>query len=513
MEQFKRDEVVRVMHARFESLQRELVTQFEESFPDPMAPKTVIIIPSLTLNPEILSKIKGIIHYEERLLCLLLLLRMPRTRITYVSSMPIDETIVDYYLHLLPGVTAHHARQRLTLLSCHDTSNCALTQKVLDRPRLIEKIRQSIPPGHDAHLSVFNVTWQEHELALQLNVPLYGCPATLNWWGTKTGSREMFRRAGLPMPPGYENLQNMREVLEALQVLKSECPTLQKAVVKLNDGFSGDGNAVFSYCEGGEAPDEAALRRHLKMVAQDLSYEQFAEKLEGMGGIVEAFIPGEIKTSPSVQCRVTPLKQIEVISTHDQLLAPENGQVYVGCTFPADAAYAYEIGKMGYQVAEQLARVGVIGRFGVDFVSVKENGRWQHYAIEINLRKGGTTHPYLMLQYLTDGYYDHHTGIYCTPSGQKRHYMATDGLQSESYRTLSPEDLLDIAICNNIHYNAAKQEGVMFHLLGALSEYGKLGMVCIGATPERARELYRQTVAVLDAETADNGGLPGSISA
>lgn len=488
--------------ARFQALQAELITQFEHYFPDAMAHKTVIIVPSQSLDPEILAKVKGIIHYEERLLCLLLLLRMPRTRMIYLSSMPIDETIVDYYLHLLPGVSARHARQRLTLLSCHDTSNRPLTQKILERPRLIEKIRQCIPPGHVAHLSGFNITYLEHELALRLNVPLYGCPASLADWGSKTGSREIFRRAGLPMPPGYEHLANMAEVQEALRELKKECPDLQKAVVKLNDGFSGEGNALFSYEAGGCEPDEAALRQHLKMIAKDLTYDIFAEKFELMGGIVEAFIGGEEKTSPSVQCRINPLKQIEVISTHDQLLDAESGQIYFGCTFPANPAYSHEIGKMGYWVAEELSHIGAIGRFGVDFISVKQgNNSWRHYAIEINLRKGGTTHPYLMLQFLTDGYYDHHTGIYHTPNGRSLHYLATDGLQSEAYKTLTPEDLIDIAICHHIHYNATKQEGVMFHLLGAMPEFGKLGLVCIGATPERAAELYRHTVEVLDAET------------
>ena len=501
MEISSSDSVVMGIEARFEALQAGLVTQFEQSFPDPMAPKTVIIVPSQTLDPVILAKIKGIIHYEERLLCLLLLLRMPRTRIIFLSSMPIDEIIIDYYLHLMPGITARHARQRLTLLSCYDTSNRSLTQKILERPRLIEKIRQGIPPGHAAHLSVFNVTYLEHELALRLNVPLYGCPASLAWWGTKTGSREIFRRAGLPMPPGFGGLQCMAEVLEALRELKWEYPGVQKAVVKLNDGFSGDGNAIFSYPEA--ELDETALRQHLKMVAKDLTYDMFAEKFECMGGIVEAFIAGEAKTSPSVQCRITPTQQIEVVSTHDQLLDTESGQIYFGCTFPANRAYAHEIGKMGYQVAEQLSRLGAIGRFGVDFISVRENNRWRHYAIEINLRKGGTTHPYLMLQFLTDGFYDHHTGIYHTPNGRNLYYVATDCLQSDAYKNLTPEDLIDIAICHNLHFNATKQEGVMFHLLGALPEHGKLGMVCIGATPERAQELYLQTVEVLDKETDD----------
>lgn len=490
--------------ARFEALQRDLVLQFKHHFPDPLAPKTVIIVPSQTLDPEILAKISGINHYEERLLCLLMLLRMPRTHVIYVTSLPIDEVIIDYYLHLLPGVTSRHARQRLTLLSCHDASHRSLTEKILSRPRLIAKIRSCIPPGHVAHLTGFNITYLEHELALQLGVPLYGCPADLTFWGSKSGSREIFRRAGLPMPPGFENLRNMGAVAEALRDLRAEFPGLRKAVVKVNDGFSGDGNALYSFEQAGAPADAASLRDQLRMVAGDLSFDVFTEKLEYMGGIVEAFVDGAEKTSPSVQCRINPLKQIEVVSTHDQLLGGESGQVYLGATFPAQAAYANDLGRMGCQVAELLSRLGVMGRFGIDFVSVKETGGWwQHYALEINLRKGGTTHPYLMLQFLTDGYYDHHTGIYHIPNGQTRHYFATDCLQSDAYKNLTPEDLIDLAICHHVHFNATTQEGVTFHLLGALSEFGKLGLVAVAATPERARELYDQTVKILDAETAE----------
>ena len=103
----------------FQNLQDQLPPQFKNQFPDPLASKTVVIIPSLSMDAEILAKISGHIHYEERLLCLLLLLRMPRTRVIYVTSTPIEEVIVDYYLHLIPGVTSMHARSRLTLLSCY----------------------------------------------------------------------------------------------------------------------------------------------------------------------------------------------------------------------------------------------------------------------------------------------------------------------------------------------------------------------------------------------------------
>jgi hypothetical protein len=40
----------------------------------------------------------------------------------------------------------------------------------------------------------------------------------------------------------------------------------------------------------------------------------------------------------------------------------------------------------------------------------------------------------------------------------------------------------------------------MFHLIGALSEFGKLGVLCIAPTLETADALYRRTTEVLDRE-------------
>ncbi len=72
---------------------------------------------------------------------------------------------------------------------------------------------------------------------------------------------------------------------------------------------------------------------------------------------------------------------------------------------------------------------------------------------------------------------------------------------------MTPADLIDIAALNGLHFNGATQEGVAFHLIGALSEFGKLGVMCIGASHEGAEALYQQMVQVLDREgCADVGG-------
>ena len=490
--------------ARFHDLQTQFARSFRTIFSDPALPRSVLIVPSLSLDQEVLAKISGAHHYEERMLCLLLLLRMPRTRVIYVSSTPISDTIIDYYLHMLPGVPSVHARHRLTLVSCNDDSSIPLTRKILDRPHVLERIRESIPDLASAHMTCFAVTELERKLALTLRMPIYGCDPSLQHWGSKSGSRKIFRETEIDLPPGFEDLADADDVARALTELKGQEPALQRAVVKLNEGFSGEGNAVFSFAG---APAGPALQTWVRDSLPDIAFEAsgmtwelYQTKLRAMGGVVEAFIPGAVKRSPSAQFRIDPLGRIEAVSTHDQVLGGASGQIFLGARFPADQDYRLDIQARGAKVARALANKGALGRLGVDFISVKEGGGWRHYAIEVNLRKGGTTHPFLMLQYLTDGQYDPRTGEFLTPSGQPCCYYASDNLESERYRGITPYDLVDISVVNGLHFHAATSEGVAFHLIGALCEFGKLGVVCIGRTQEQADKLYQSTVDVLDRE-------------
>jgi hypothetical protein len=491
--------------AAFRRLQARLPEQFRRVFPDTKAPRTVLIVPSFSLDQEVMSKITGVAHYEERFLCLLLLLRWPRTRVVYVTSTPIAESIIDYYLHLLPDVPTRHTRRRLTLLSCNDTEPRPLTAKILDRPRLLEQLDAAIEDADTAHMTCFNVTGLERSLAVRLGIPIYGCDPELHRLGFKSDARKLFKSVGVVVPHGFEDLGDVTSVVDALTQLKAQNPDLKRAVVKLNEGFSGEGNAVFAF-EG--APEKSGLAawihaklRTLAFEARDMTWEAYSAKIDEMGAIVEAYVEGRDKRSPSAQFRVDPLGQVEAISTHEQIMGGKSDQIFLGCRFPADESYRLEIQSEGYKVAEALRKQGVLGRFGVDFISIREGDRWRHHAIEVNLRKGGTTHPFLMLQFLTDGTYDPATGLYHIPTGQPRFYYASDNLESSSYRGLTPDDLIDITVLNDLHFHGATQQGVVFHLLGALYEFGKLGAVCVADSLGRAQALYEKTIAVLDRET------------
>ena len=493
--------------AGFAELQRRLPPLFDRLFADRLAPRTIVVVPGLSLDAELLARVEGFTHYEERQLTMLMLLKMPNTRMVFLTSAPLDPSIVDYYLQLLPGIPHEHARARLTLLAAHDTSTVSLTRKILERPRLLGRVRNALGDAQLAHLSCFNATPDERTLAVRLGIPLYACDPALLALGTKGGSRSVFREADVAMVDGAETLRDMRDVAAALATLKRRQPTLNRAVVKLDEGASGEGNCLFDYSGAPTGPGlgswlAAQLPDRLQPEAAGMSYERYAAKFAECGGVVEAWIEAEEKHSPSVQLRITPRAIIETISSHDQVLGGATGQRYLGARFPAMEDYRGGVCKSALRVAAVLRAKGVLGRFGVDFVCVREGSAWHHYAIEINLRKGGTTHTFQTLQYLTDGRYDADSGLFFTPQGEARFYYATDNLVKAPYRRLTPPDLIDVAIEHNLHFDRTTQQGVTFNLIGAVSEFGKLGIVSIARSRAEAETLYHRTVHALDAACA-----------
>ncbi|MEX2458835.1 MAG: peptide ligase PGM1-related protein, partial [Actinomycetota bacterium] len=134
----------------------------------------------------------------------------------------------------------------------------------------------------------------------------------------------------------------------------------------------------------------------------------------------------------------------------------------------------------------------------------RAHGEWDHYAIEINLRKGGTTHPFLTLQFLTDGTYDPETARFTAPSGKEKFFIASDHVENPAYRGLTPDDLFDIVVRHRLHFDQSRQTGVVFHMMAALTESGHVGMTAVGDSPQEAREIYERAVEILDAEAAES---------
>lgn len=497
---------------QFAQIQAQLRERWQSIEQTAQADWDIVVIPSLSLDAQELQKVTGVHYYEERLLFSLIRLRNPRTRLIYITSQPIHPNVIDYYLQLLPGVPFSHARERLLLLCAYDTSHKPLTQKILERPRLVQRLRQAIR-ADCAYMTCFNSTVLERELAIQLGIPLLAVDPDLLYWGTKSGSRQIFAETQIPYPDGSELVHSADDLATAASELWERQPQLQRIVVKLNEGFSGGGNALLDLRQIPEMQPGLATSgdrieklqeqfNHMSFQCASETWQHFSQRLPELGAIVEAFVEGEEKRSPSVQGRITPTGEVEILSTHDQILGGPDGQVFLGCSFPADSAYRLQLQEYGLRVGQNLAEKGALERFGLDFIAVRQpDGGWDLQAIEINLRKGGTTHPFMTLKLLTYGRYDLKTGLFYNQQGCPKYYIATDNLHNEAYKGLIPSDLMDIIAQYHLHFNSTTETGTVFHLIGCLSEFGKLGLTSVGNSPEEAEAIYNQVIDALNAET------------
>lgn len=107
--------------------------------------RTVLAIPSLNYGEEVLgSHASELAALEERFLYLVFALRRPGARLVLVTSEPIPEPVVDYYVGLIPEVP--DARERFHLLTPAERSLRPLSRKLLDRPELLAELA-----AHRAH--------------------------------------------------------------------------------------------------------------------------------------------------------------------------------------------------------------------------------------------------------------------------------------------------------------------------------------------------------------------------
>ncbi|MFM6435349.1 MAG: carboxylate-amine ligase, partial [Microcystis panniformis] len=129
------------------------------------------------------------------------------------------------------------------------------------------------------------------------------------YWGSKSGSREIFGQGNIPHPDGSLQVNTVKDLLYEAANLWFRQPQLKRMVVKLNEGLSGEGNAVLDLRPLGEIVDSnsldlserinllSQLLDKMSFQASDENWESFSGKIAELGGIVEAFIEGEEKRS------------------------------------------------------------------------------------------------------------------------------------------------------------------------------------------------------------------------
>lgn len=460
----------------FDALQRTLAARVDTTMP---ADGTIVVLPSLSFPPSELAKITAIERYEERLLHLLLHLADDDVRVVYVTSLPIDPQVIDYYLGFVPDPDG--ARRRLTLVDLGHFAGAGLAQELAADDAALRRITDAVGAAADEAVIVpFNVTAAERRVAEALGLPLFAAHPDLVHLGSKTGSRRLARDAGVPVLPGAEDLWSPDAISAAVDHLRRS-HDIDAVVVKLNNGFSGQGNAMVSWA----GPASGLTERSTVFCAPDETWQSFVGKIAAEGAIVERHVSG-LSASPSAQAWISPAGVVEIVSTHDQVLGGPGGQVYLGCRYPAASRYRSEVIDATRRVGRELAAAGVVGPFAIDYGIV--DGRAM--LSEINLRLGGTTHPFGMAKAVTGAETSADSALR-TPAGT-RVYVATDNLTEPGLVGVRPADVITIVRDAGLAYDAERATGITLHLLGAVQEYGKLGAVCIAEDHDTAEALLHR---------------------
>jgi hypothetical protein len=479
----------------FEQLQAQLGRAWALNKPGMGVDHVLVVLPSYSVGESLLS------HYASRIPALehrylvshLLLHRIPGCELVFLTCQAPGQEVLDYYASLVPADRRASARRRFRLLVVPDDTPRAIAAKLLDRPDLLQALRTSFG-DRPVFIGPWNVTDREVQVAVALQAPIDGTAPHLWPLGYKSAGRRLFAEAGVPVPVGREEVRTVEEVVAAIAAVRAARPGAPGVVVKHDNSCAGDGNLVIDLRQVAGRP-AAAEQLRTRVAALP---EWYLRDL-GAGGVVEELIAGDRFASPSVQLDISPYGEVAVLSTHEQLLGGEADQVYVGCRFPADPAYAGELAGHGRAIGERLAHRGVIGRLSVDFAAAGDGaGRWQLFALEVNLRKGGTTHPFIVLRHLVPGRYDAQAGRWVAADGSARWYWSTDNLVDPAWLGLPPATVIKAVADAGLQFDYRTGTGVVLHMLSCLALDGRFGLTAIGRTPEQAAAFYHATSSAVD---------------
>jgi hypothetical protein len=462
--------------------------------PGSRVPHTVVVLPSYSVEHTLLAhfgpRIPALEHRQ--LLTMLSLARLPGAEMVFVTAERPTQRVMAYYLSFVEDALRDGVRARFHVVEVPDDTPRSITAKLLDRPDLLATIR-SMTRGRLAFIEPWNVTHLEMQVAERLGLPLNGTPASLWPLGFKSNGRRIMRDAGVPVPPGREDVRSVDDVLAAAELVRQQHPGAEGMVVKLDDSATGLGNRVIRFAD---VPSPTLLRAAVESLGPDYLSDLAS------GAVVEELLAGDRFASPSVQGDITPGRRVDVISTHEQLHAGRHRQVYAGCRFPAMRGYRGDLAAYGASVGQLLADRGALGRFSVDFAATRtSSSQWRVHGLEINLRKSGTSHPLSLLHNLTPGRYDDVAGTWSVPDGSRRSYRSTDNLLDPLWLGRSDSDVIDAVDRAGLTFDRGHGVGAVLHMLNGLRAAGVVGLTTIGRSPDHAQRLYDAAVAAISGRT------------
>ncbi|HEX8113891.1 MAG TPA: peptide ligase PGM1-related protein [Kofleriaceae bacterium] len=468
-------------------------------------PRTVVSIQSVSLGGLTAKYLRGLNYFEERNAYFVDLLRNENCTCIVVLSDDVDRAFLHHTVN--EGAKACNlsvgdlARRWKTVFVPTD-GRSSLSELLLGNRSALDSLRELVSSCENPILDFWTVTERELELAEALGLPHLGLRRELLAVDSKSNSRAIFESLNIPHPLGYQDICNVDDARRALADLSARSPA-RSFLIKLNCEEAGNGIARIQRSMIREPlADFVASLEVSKAIPVDVFVSEIAEQ----GAVVEEYIEASHTAFPSVKMNVLPDGRVENLATHDQVLI---GMAYAGSQFPADEAYRSDLMALGHKIATSLAARGVRGIVSTDFIATRDvpTEPWSLWGLEVNARKGATTHPYFWSRLLTGATYDRATGRLVSPTGHIT-YQSSEYVQADGLKTVSPGELLKAMSDAGLAFDHKTHRGALVHMATSMRQFSKFGVTIVGHGHQEITELQKRIVQL--ARQLTNPAKPGS---
>ena len=457
-------------------------------------PRTIVSVQSVSLGGLTARYLQGLNYFEERNFYLLDLLRNENCQCLVVLSEDIDRKFHENALKegvRACGLNADDLARRWKTLFVPSDGRSSLSEALLRSSDALQSLRLAMRDCPNPMLDFWAVSELEIELARTLGIPHFGLSADFLSVDSKSNGRIIFRELGIQLPKGGDGIFSLEHVRQALTetAARSDAGAF---LVKLNCEEAGNGIARIPRSKISlplpEFTDALEISKNIPVTA-------FVAQIPERGAVVEEFIEAPVMSFPSVKMSIAPDGRVMNLATHDQVL---NGMAYAGSRFPADDEYRHELIGHGYRIGAHLSAKGVRGIVSADFMATRQSpaDRWSLWGLEINARKGATTHPYFWTRCLTGASYDETTGELRCATGPVC-YRSSEYIQAHGLSDIGAGELIRAVRDAGLDYDPLARRGTLVHMATCLRRFSKFGATFIGSSDAEVDELHARTVRLV----------------
>ncbi|CAF4056524.1 unnamed protein product [Rotaria sp. Silwood2] len=419
--------------------------------------RTIVHVPSLGLTESIRKTLTNLPLKENYQIGRLCELEDPNIDVIYVSPMPVNDELLQYYNRLISlralveqgseqpiPSTSNNVNERFVIVvpeALHRFSghNMCLATLLKYSPKALKQIKTLIKDR-----SAYLVTGVSHiddlYISEYLDIPMYGCEPEVSYlYSTKSGSKRIFKSSNVPMPFGEYDIYNQKRLLESLAHLILEHLDVQRWIFKIDDHFDGQGIA---YCDiaihlpcykdilkeaekfADKWSNSSVQKNSYKKILSELSdvldkhtiyvnktqfnsWQTYLKVFLSEGGIIEAYPPSNSITSITLCLSIEPNGHYSLICSGDQLHAESQFSCW-GLSFPQSSVDANELNNYCSLIVQQCKQRNIYGYVDIDFVAFIDKKTNQQKVWVIDLCIGYSEHIslYRVMQYTTTGQFN-----------------------------------------------------------------------------------------------------------